>query len=112
LQEDTRSCGHDINLPFNGKVHVNDPVCKSAKAAQNALYSKDKAACEVAKATQNAAYATAKAAREGAKATQNGLYASQKAALPYLINPEQRDNYSASANANIAEPAGITTYSL
>jgi hypothetical protein len=79
LQEDTRSCGHDIDLPFHGKVHVNDPVCEAAKAAQNALYSKDKAACEAAKAAQNVAYSTSKAACETAKSTQNALYASQKA---------------------------------
>jgi hypothetical protein len=54
LQQDTRSCGHDISLPFNGNIHVNDPVCESAKAAQNAAYASAKAVCEAAKAGQNA----------------------------------------------------------
>jgi hypothetical protein len=74
LQVDTRSCGHDV-----GPIHINDPICEAAKAAQNALYASQKAACEAAKISQNGAYAAAKSACEGAKASQNLLYASQKA---------------------------------
>ena len=43
---DTRSCGHDIELPVNGKIHVNDPVCEAAKAAQNQTYQVQSQACE------------------------------------------------------------------
>jgi CheY-like chemotaxis protein len=43
---DTRSCGHDIELPFNGRIHVNDPVCEAAKAAQNQNYQVQSQACE------------------------------------------------------------------
>jgi hypothetical protein len=49
LQEDTRSCGHDV-----AGAHVNDPVCESAKAAQNALYRASKASCEAQKSAANA----------------------------------------------------------
>ncbi len=80
LQVDTRSCGHDISLPNNNTIHVNDPACESAKAAQNAAYAGAKATCEVAKAAQNAAYASAKGVCESGKASQNALYAGAKAA--------------------------------
>lgn len=75
LQVDTRSCGHDI-----GPIHVNDPVCEAAKAAQNTAYAAAKAACESGKASQNALYASQKAACETAKASQNRVYEGQKAA--------------------------------
>jgi hypothetical protein len=80
LQVDTRSCGHDISLPNNNTIHINDPACESAKAAQNAAYSTAKASCETAKTSQNALYAAAKTGCETAKAAQNALYASSKAA--------------------------------
>ncbi len=77
LQQDTRSCGHDISV-FGGNIHVNDPICEAAKAAQNAGYAAAKASCEASKSGQNAAYIAAKNACEAAKGTQNGLYATAK----------------------------------
>jgi hypothetical protein len=55
LQWDTRSCGHDVDLGWFGKHHINDPFCEIAKAAQNALYSAQKVACEAIKAAEQAA---------------------------------------------------------
>lgn len=78
LQVDTRSCGHDISTPF-GNVHVNDPICEAAKAAQNAAYAAAKGTCEAAKSAQNAAYVAVKDKCEAEKGTQNALYAAAKA---------------------------------
>ncbi len=75
LQEDRRSCGHD--LPFG--IHVNDPICESAKAAQNAGYGVAKAACEASKSAKNLDYAREKATCESAKSGQNALYSASKA---------------------------------
>ena len=52
LPPDSRSCGHDISLPFNGHIHVNDPTCEAAKAAQNAAYANQRATCELVKAAE------------------------------------------------------------
>src|SRR6478752_4153621 len=52
LQEDTRSCGHDIDLGFLGKHHVNDPTCESQKAAQNTGFAVAKASCEAQKSAE------------------------------------------------------------
>jgi len=73
LQQDTRNCGHDVL-----GVHVNDPVCEAAKAAQNAGYAAAKASCEASKSTQNGIYAAGKATCESAKSSQNAMYASAK----------------------------------
>ena len=90
LQEDRRSCGHDQEvcvptpLPWDlGRrecrtVHVNDPICEGAKAAQNVAYKASKDACEVAKATQNEVYRKDEQSRELAKAVQNGIYKADK----------------------------------
>jgi hypothetical protein len=80
LQQDTRNCGNDIGLPFGGKIHVNDPICEAAKAAQNAAYATAKAACETGKAAKNAGYKAEHDACESGKAAQNGSYAAEKAA--------------------------------
>jgi LysM domain len=54
LQVDTRSCGHDVTacVPLTHMcttVHVNDPVCEAAKAAQNQGYAIAKGSCETQK---------------------------------------------------------------
>jgi hypothetical protein len=73
LKVDTRSCGHDIETPL-GKIHVNDPVCEAAKAAQNAAYKAEHDACEAAKALQNALYKAEHDKCEAEKAAQNLKY--------------------------------------
>ncbi len=52
LQVDTRSCGHDVSLPFNGHLHFNDPICEAAKGAQNAGYKVAHDYCETQKAAE------------------------------------------------------------
>lgn len=79
LQVDTRSCGRDISLFNNNSIHLNDPGCETAKAAQNSAYAAAKAACEAAKAGQNLGYSTAKGSCELAKQWQNVAYAAEKA---------------------------------
>ena len=59
--------------PF-GSVHVNDPVCESAKAAQNVAYKAEHDACEAAKGAQNVLYKGEHDACEAAKASQNAAY--------------------------------------
>ena len=96
---DERSCGRCADVPcptwsnpgrFCRKC-VNDPVCESAKAAQNAIYATNKINCEADKAGQNTLYQTQfaacqadagrlKAQCEAEKAGQNTIYASLKAA--------------------------------
>lgn len=73
--EDTRSCGHDINIGGWNiiKQHINDPACEIAKAAQNQIYLRNFDAC-------NAAHDASNLACETAKATQNKLYEAQKLA--------------------------------
>lgn len=73
LQVDTRSCGHDISTPF-GTVHVNDPICEAAKAAQNVAYKAAHDSCELAKAAQNGAHKVAHDQCEIDKAAQQVAY--------------------------------------
>jgi hypothetical protein len=90
LQVDTRSCGHD--LAFG--IHINDPVCEAAKAAQNAAYSGAKAACEAQKVAKNVDYSRLKATCEAAKTSQNSIYAAQKGACE-TAKAAQKAAYSA-----------------
>ena len=80
LQQDTRNCSQPHDERGCNHWWGNDPLCESAKAAQNAAYAAAKGACEAAKAGQNTGYAAAKASCEAAKGTQNALYAKDKAA--------------------------------
>ena len=61
LNWDTRNCGHDIDLGWFGKHHINDPFCEVAKAAQNAIYLAQKVACEAIKAAEQVACEVQKA---------------------------------------------------
>jgi hypothetical protein len=64
---------------FGACIHVNDPICEAAKAAQNAAYAAVKAKCEGDKAAQNAIYKGEHDLCETAKGTQNAAYAAEKA---------------------------------
>ena len=106
LQVDTRSCGHDISLPFNGSMHVNDPVCEAAKAAQNAAYATAKAACEVAKSSQNAAYIAVKNKCELEKGAQNAAYVAAKNACEAGKAAQNAQYAAAKAACETAKTSG------
>jgi CheY-like chemotaxis protein len=49
LQQDSRPCGHDISIPLVNTIHITDPGCEAAKAAQNQIYEMQKMSCEASK---------------------------------------------------------------
>jgi hypothetical protein len=118
LQVDTRSCGHDVL-----GVHINDPFCEAAKAAQNAGYSaakgvcettkaaknadfsREKAMCEAAKTAQDAAYSAGKASCESAKTAQNGAYAAAKATCEAQKGTENALYASQKASCEVSKAA-------
>jgi hypothetical protein len=93
---DNDECKADLGFGVKGPPNSN-PLCVSAREAQNLIYEHNREACEIAKAAatarqapekvaceteksaQNVIYSTQKTQCEAAKVTQNALYATQKA---------------------------------